>query len=164
MWSFDSKKDYIRGFLALVFYYHNPIIWVEAFSKYFKGKDLSNAALYFFAKHIVHDHGLIGLVKGLNEVCKALDRKEALLCVLAGDCEDAKYKKLITVSTPLPWLNKSLIGSLQGQQHPSPRGWEESWVGRVARPVQARQAGHRPQGPRLLIRRHQRLRWGDWGS
>ena len=40
----------------------------------------------------------IGLVKGLNEVCKALDRKEALLCVLSEDCEDAKYKKLVTVS------------------------------------------------------------------
>ena len=36
-----------------------------------------------------------GLVKGLNEVVKALDRKEALLCVLAEDCEDAKYKKLV---------------------------------------------------------------------
>jgi small subunit ribosomal protein S12e len=42
---------------------------------------------------------LLGLVKGLNEVCKALDRKEALICVLAEDCEDAKYKKLITVRT-----------------------------------------------------------------
>ena len=41
----------------------------------------------------------LGLVKGLNEVCKALDRKEALLCVLAENCEDAKYKKLITVSS-----------------------------------------------------------------
>jgi small subunit ribosomal protein S12e len=37
-----------------------------------------------------------GVVKGLNEVVKALDRKEALLCVLSEDCEDAKYKKLIT--------------------------------------------------------------------
>ena len=37
-----------------------------------------------------------GVVKGLNEVVKALDRKEALLCVLASDCEDAKYKKLVT--------------------------------------------------------------------
>lgn len=40
---------------------------------------------------------IIGLVKGLNEVCKALDRKEALLCVLAENCADAKYKKLVTV-------------------------------------------------------------------
>ena len=38
----------------------------------------------------------IGLVKGLNEVCKCLDRKEALLCVLADDCNDPKYKKLVT--------------------------------------------------------------------
>ena len=35
------------------------------------------------------------LVKGLNEVCKALDRKQALVCILAKDCEDTKYKKLI---------------------------------------------------------------------
>jgi small subunit ribosomal protein S12e len=37
-----------------------------------------------------------GVVKGLNEVVKALDRKEALLAVLSEDCEDAKYKKLVT--------------------------------------------------------------------
>jgi len=47
----------------------------------------------------------LGLVKGLNEVCKALDRKEALLCVFAENCADAKYKKLITVSTPTKLLN-----------------------------------------------------------
>merc|ERR1712051_1067152 len=37
-----------------------------------------------------------GLVKGLNEVLKALDRKQALCAVLASDCEDAKYKKFVT--------------------------------------------------------------------
>jgi len=45
---------------------------------------------------IKKSHANNGLVQGLNEVCKSLDRKEALLCVLAGDCEDAKYKKLVT--------------------------------------------------------------------
>ena len=40
----------------------------------------------------------VGLVKGLNEVLKTLDRKQALICVLASDCEDMKYKKFVTVS------------------------------------------------------------------
>ena len=38
----------------------------------------------------------IGLVKGLNQVGKALDRKDAYLCVLATNCDDPKYKKLVT--------------------------------------------------------------------
>mmetsp|Transcript_19611 Transcript_19611/g.30218 ORF Transcript_19611/g.30218 Transcript_19611/m.30218 type:complete len:130 (-) Transcript_19611:97-486(-) len=37
-----------------------------------------------------------GLVKGLNQVGKALDKKAAHLCVLATDCDDPKYKKLIS--------------------------------------------------------------------
>merc|ERR1711935_718093 len=40
--------------------------------------------------------GADGLVKGLNQVGKALDKKTAFLCVLADDCDDPKYKKLIT--------------------------------------------------------------------
>ena len=40
----------------------------------------------------------IGLVNGLNEVCKALDRKDAVVCVLAENCQDPKYSKLVTVS------------------------------------------------------------------
>ena len=40
----------------------------------------------------------IGLVKGLNQVLKALDRKQALIAVLASDCEDSRYKKFVTVS------------------------------------------------------------------
>lgn len=37
-----------------------------------------------------------GLVKGLNQVGKALDRKDAHICILAEDCDDPKYKKLIS--------------------------------------------------------------------
>merc|ERR1719473_143545 len=37
-----------------------------------------------------------GVVKGLNQVGKSLDRGDAFLCVLAEDCDDPKYKKLIT--------------------------------------------------------------------
>merc|ERR1712166_207629 len=40
--------------------------------------------------------GADGLVKGLNQVGKALDKRSAYLCVLAEDCDDPKYKKLIT--------------------------------------------------------------------
>ena len=36
-----------------------------------------------------------GLVHGLNEVVKALDRKEAQLCILADNWEEAKYKTLV---------------------------------------------------------------------
>ena len=37
-----------------------------------------------------------GLVHGLNEVVKALDRDEAELCLLAADCQEDKYKKLVS--------------------------------------------------------------------
>lgn len=36
-----------------------------------------------------------GLVRGLSEVARALDRRSAHLCILADNCEDAGYKKLI---------------------------------------------------------------------
>ena len=45
---------------------------------------------------IKNSRAVDGLVKGLNQVGKALDRKGAYLCILATDCEDAKYKKLIS--------------------------------------------------------------------
>lgn len=62
----------------------------------------------------------LGLVKGLNEVCKALDRKEAVLCVLAENCDDPKYKKLITAlakanSIPLITIeNRNDVGEWLG--------------------------------------------------
>lgn len=36
-----------------------------------------------------------GLIRGLSEVARSLDRRTAHLCILADDCEDASYKKLI---------------------------------------------------------------------
>merc|ERR1712127_433479 len=63
---------------------------------------------YEFQLKLIPPFFPLGLVKGLNEVCKALDRKQALLCVLAKDCDDTKYKKLIEAlakSNGIPLIN-----------------------------------------------------------
>lgn len=36
-----------------------------------------------------------GLIRGLSEVVRSLDRHSAHLCILADNCEDAQYKTLI---------------------------------------------------------------------
>ncbi|CAB3229725.1 unnamed protein product [Arctia plantaginis] len=38
-------------------------------------------------------HG--GLVHGLHEAAKALDKRQAVLCVLAENCDEVSYKKLV---------------------------------------------------------------------
>lgn len=42
-------------------------------------------------KSMIHD----GLARGLRECVKALDRRQAHLCVLAESCEEVEYTKLI---------------------------------------------------------------------
>ena len=37
-----------------------------------------------------------GLSRGLRESAKALDKREALLCVLSENCDEPMYKKLVT--------------------------------------------------------------------
>ncbi len=53
---------------------------------------LDTALEQVIQKAQVHD----GLVHGLNEVVKALDRNEAELVLLASDCQEDKYKKLVS--------------------------------------------------------------------
>lgn len=36
-----------------------------------------------------------GLIRGLSEVARSLDRRTAHLCILAEDCDDHAYKTLI---------------------------------------------------------------------
>jgi small subunit ribosomal protein S12e len=36
-----------------------------------------------------------GLARGLKECCRSLDRNEALICILADDCDQKEYKALI---------------------------------------------------------------------
>mmetsp|Transcript_7742 Transcript_7742/g.8841 ORF Transcript_7742/g.8841 Transcript_7742/m.8841 type:complete len:141 (-) Transcript_7742:52-474(-) len=49
-----------------------------------------------------------GLARGLHEAVKALDRREAHLCVLSSSCNEPAYKKLITAlckEHDIPLLN-----------------------------------------------------------
>ena len=36
-----------------------------------------------------------GLSRGLHETTKSLDKRQALLCVLAENCDEKEYKKLV---------------------------------------------------------------------
>lgn len=40
---------------------------------------------------LIHD----GVVHGIHEAAKALDKRQAVLCVLAENCDEARYKQLV---------------------------------------------------------------------
>eukprot|EP01120_Amphizonella_sp_Union-15-10_P004061 TRINITY_DN1456_c0_g1_i1.p1 TRINITY_DN1456_c0_g1~~TRINITY_DN1456_c0_g1_i1.p1 ORF type:complete len:144 (-),score=43.01 TRINITY_DN1456_c0_g1_i1:41-472(-) len=53
--------------------------------------DILSALREVLKKAIIHD----GLIKGLRECVKALDRREAHLCVLSSSCDEPSYVRLV---------------------------------------------------------------------
>merc|ERR1712122_344878 len=54
------------------------------------GMDISTALQEVLKTALIHD----GLSRGLRECAKALDKRTALLCILANNCNEPMYKKL----------------------------------------------------------------------
>ncbi|XP_019756176.2 40S ribosomal protein S12 [Dendroctonus ponderosae] len=53
--------------------------------------DVNQALQEVLKKALIHD----GVVHGLHEAAKALDKRQAVLCVLAENCDEPRYKQLV---------------------------------------------------------------------
>jgi len=54
-------------------------------------RDIMTSLKEVLKKSMIHD----GLVRGLHECAKALDRRQAHLCVLSSSCTEPAYTKLV---------------------------------------------------------------------
>merc|ERR1719270_1893687 len=77
-----------------------------------------------------------GLARGLREAAKALDKRQALLCILADNCDEPMYKKLVT--------------ALSGARDPTDQGGLKHEAGRVGWSLQDRPGGQGQEGRQVL--------------
>lgn len=55
--------------------------------------DVNTALPEVLKTALIHD----GLARGIREAAKALDKRQAHLCALAGNCDEPTYVKLVEV-------------------------------------------------------------------
>merc|ERR1712113_795917 len=56
------------------------------------GMDINTAIQEVLKQALIAD----GLARGVRQASQALDKRQALLCILAENCDEPMYKKLIT--------------------------------------------------------------------
>lgn len=114
---------------------------------------------------LMHD----GLARGLREASKALDRRQAHMCVLNESCEEEAYKKLVIAlcnEHKIP-LIKVPDGKQLGEWAGLCEWWIlRSWWTQIADCCNrcSRPRGQRPQGRQLLVRCRQGLGFRQPGA